>query len=101
MKHYLYCSSGNTLGIDEYIGLYEIGEDGFCVRYLEVHAGGSALRYTEEQAADQHGVLPERSWYEHEGELAKAEYGSLKLISPALFEAAWNNTHCLNDANDH
>jgi hypothetical protein len=97
MKHYLYCSAGNTLGIDEYIGLFEFGEDGFCVRYLEVQASGNSLRYSEKHAADQHGVLPERRWNEHEEDLSKAAYGLLSLISPALFEAAWKNTRCLNE----
>src|SRR5450830_910964 len=62
VKHYLYCSAGNTEGLDEYVGFFEIGDDGYCCRYLEIRSAGDALRYTEQQPADRFGVLPEGPW---------------------------------------
>jgi len=52
MKHYVYCSSGNAKGLDEYLAFFEIAEDGYCSRYLEIRAAGDAVRYTEEKPAD-------------------------------------------------
>lgn len=96
MKHYLYCSSGNAVGLDEYIGYFENDDEGYCVRYIELRAnGGVALRYSEEQAADKHGQLPEGQW--PEGEAAKAEYGPCIEISVELFETVWVKTTCDNN----
>ena len=44
MKHYLYCSSGNTVGLDEYLGFFEIDEDGYCTRYLEIRSDNGRAR---------------------------------------------------------
>jgi hypothetical protein len=57
MKRYLYCSSGNTVGLDEYLGFFEIGEDRYCVRYLEIRSDGRALRYTEQNPSDELAIL--------------------------------------------
>ena len=94
MRHYLYCSSGNTGGIDEYVAFFEIADDGYCSRYLELKSDGDALRYTEEKPADQFGVLPEGQF--DESELAKPEYGSLNEISRHLFDSVWNRVGCRN-----
>ena len=96
MQHYLYCSSGNTLGIDEYLGFFEVGADDHVCRYLEVRADGTAVRYTEEHAADAYGILPEVAWSSVTTEAAKPEYGRCEAISPALFEAMWRSTRCVN-----
>lgn len=62
MKYYLYCSSGNTEGLDEYVAFFEIAEDGHCARHLEIRPVGDVLKYTEEEAADEFGALPEGPW---------------------------------------
>jgi hypothetical protein len=94
VKHYLYCSSGNTEGIDEYVAFFEIADDGYCSRYLEVRSTGDALRYTEKTPADQFGILPEGQF--DESELAKPEYGKLNEISSHLFDSVWHRVECRN-----
>ena len=89
MKHYLYCSSGNTEELDEYVAFFEIAEDGYCSRYLEIRPGGGALKYTEEKPADEFGALPEGPWDALEA--AKPEYGTVNDISKELFDSAWNS----------
>jgi hypothetical protein len=96
MQHYFYCSSGNTLGLDEYLGFFEVGEDDFVCRYLEVRADGTALRYTEEHTADVSGVLPEGTWSSGGIAGCESEYGTIRPISPALFDAVWRSTRCKN-----
>ncbi len=94
MIYRLYCSSGNTVGIDEYVSYSEIGDDGYWLRYVEIKADGTALRYDTERAADTFGVLPEGMWNEEEA--SKPEYGATTAISPGLFEAVWATTRCVN-----
>jgi hypothetical protein len=89
MKYYLYCSSGNTGGIDEYVAFLEIADDGYCSRYLEIQHLGKVLKYTEEKPADEFGALPEKPWDVLEA--SKPEYGVLNEISLELFESAWSN----------
>jgi len=89
MKHYLYCSSGNTHGLDEYIAFFEIADAGHCSRYLEVRSKGGALKYTEKNPADAFGALPEGP--RDATEAAKPEYGTLNGISEVLFESAWDS----------
>lgn len=66
MFHRLYCSSGNSLGVPEYLGYSEISDDGYWIRYVEIKADGTALRYDEGYMADTYGVLPEGQWEEDE-----------------------------------
>ncbi len=89
MKYYLYCSSGNTHGLDEYIAFFEIADDGYCSRYLEIRSKGGALKYSEEHSADDSGALPEGPW--DAAEAAKPEYGVLDGISGILFQSAWDS----------
>jgi len=95
VKHYLYCSAGNTEGLDEIIGFFEIADDGYCSRYLEIRAGDDALRYTEQKPSDEFGVLPEGPW--NALEAAKPAYGKLSCISQSLFDSAWQGIQCRND----
>lgn len=97
MRHYLYSSTGNTVGIHNYIGHFEVDEDGYCTRYLEIQESGDALRYTEEKAADSHGMLPDQNWHDGELEMHKKEYGTLTPITAALFETIWRATRCINE----
>lgn len=92
--YYLYSSFGNVHGIDEFISYGEIDGDGYWNRYLEIRADGTALRYGTEHEADYQGMLPEGQW--DEAEAKNPEYGTLTLISAALFESAWSNTKCAN-----
>ena len=94
MIHRLYCSSGNSLGITDYLGYSEIGEDGHWIRYVESRADGTALRYSEALPADGLGVLPEGRW--DETEASKREYGTVAAISAELFDAVWATTRCAN-----
>ncbi|WP_431513053.1 hypothetical protein [Variovorax sp. DAIF25] len=96
MLYRLYCSSGNTLGVEEYVCYSEIGADNRWVRYVEIRPDGTALRYDSEHAADRHGVLPEGEWEEEE--TTKREYGIVAAISADLFQAVWSVTQCVNDA---
>lgn len=94
MIHRLYCSSGNSRGIADYLGYSEIGEDGHWIRYVEIRADGTALRYSEALPADGEGQLPEGRW--DETEASKPEYGSVAAISAELFDAVWVTTRCTN-----
>jgi hypothetical protein len=87
VKHYLYCSAGNTEGLDEYLAFFEIAEEGHCSRYVEIHSVGHVLKYTEDEPADEFGALPEGPWNAHEA--AKSKYGTLTEISQQLFNSAW------------
>jgi len=89
MKHYLYCSSGNTQGLDEYLAFFEVAEDGHFSRYLEIQSAGKVLKYTEDKPADEFGALPEGPWEPLEA--SKPEYGTLNDISKALFDSAWSS----------
>jgi hypothetical protein len=91
----IYCSSGNTVGLDEYVSYSEIGGDGYWERYLEIKSGGMALRYDRSYSADTFGVLPEGKWDEKEA--AKPMYGVVAAISRELFEAVWTSTRCANE----
>lgn len=95
MNYRLYCSSGNTLNLDEYVCYSEIGEDGYWVRYVEIKADGTALRYNETHPSDEFGILPEGKW--DEAESSKSEYGVVTKISKQLFEAIWDVTQCSNE----
>ena len=80
MIYRLCCSSGNTIGIDEYVSYSEIdSESKLWCRYLEIRADGAAVRYSTEHPADSMGVLPEGEW--DEAEVKKAEYGITHCIS--------------------
>ncbi|WAC73756.1 hypothetical protein OU995_03165 [Roseateles sp. SL47] len=94
MLYRLYCSSGNTVGIDEFLCYSEIEADGHWLRYVEVRADGTALRYDREHAADTFGVLPEGQWDELEA--SQVEFGTVSAISAGLFEAIWRTTRCVN-----
>lgn len=96
MRHYLYSSSGNTLSLDEYLGFFEVGEDDYICRYLEIRADGVAVRYSEKQPFDTYGILPEGTWSSGANEAAKPEYGHCRPISSALFETIWRSTKVLN-----
>jgi hypothetical protein len=95
MLYRLYCSSGNAVGIKEYVGYFEIGDDGYTNRYIEIRTDGTAVRYSVAQPADRLGILPEGVW--DETEASRNKYGILTGISKELFEAVWVVTQCSND----
>jgi hypothetical protein len=94
MLYRLYSSTGNTRGLDDHLGYFEIDVDGLFTRYLEINSNGSAYRYTRDHPADEFGALPEGVWDEVES--SKADYGLLAPITAALFAAVWARTHCDN-----
>ena len=59
MKYRLYSSSGNTVGVDDYLGYSEIDADGYWSRYLEVKSDGAAYKHSRNHTADEFGILPE------------------------------------------
>lgn len=95
MIYRLYCSSGNTVGLDEYVSYSEIGADGFWVRHVEIKADGTARRYSASHSADESGALPEGQWDAKEA--AKPKYGLVVEISGHLFEAVWRATRATQD----
>jgi len=89
MIYRLYCSSGNTVGVHEYVSYSEIGDDGFWTRYVEIRQDGTALRYSEAHPADKLGILPEGRWNDEEA--SKPDFGVVREISADLFEAVWSS----------
>jgi hypothetical protein len=96
MKHRLYSSTGNSVGLESYLGYFEIGPDANVTRYIEIGADGTALRYSEEFPADQFGQLSEGPI--DEVEASKPEYGVFVPITAVVFQAIWINTICKNRA---
>jgi hypothetical protein len=96
MKYYFYTSTGNTVGLDEYLCYSEIDADGYYSRYLEITSSGAAYRYSRDHMADEHGVLPEGIW--DDAEATKAESGTTAKITPELFAAIWGRIACDNDS---
>ena len=95
MIHRLYCSSGNTVGVHEYIGVFEIDPSDHCTRYVEIKADGTVLRYDLNHDADAFGQLPEGRWEEIEA--SKQMYGTYIAISSSLFESVWSAVHGANE----
>jgi hypothetical protein len=95
MKHRLYSSAGNCVGLATYLGYFEIDADNHVSRYLEIATGGTALRYSEESPADEYGQLPEGPV--DDTEASKPEYGFFTPITAEAFEDVWRNTICQNN----
>ena len=94
MLYRLYSSTGNTCGLKDYLGYFEIDLDGYFTRYLEINSNGLAYRYTRDHAADAFGALPEGVW--NEAEASMAEKGVLAPNTASLFAAVWARTRCDN-----
>ena len=60
---------------------FEIGDDGYATRQLELYASGDALAYDAEHEHDAFGMLADQP-------LVEPEWVSFE-ISAAEFEAAW------------
>ena len=95
MKYLFYSSTGNTLGLEEYIAYLELDNTGHCVRYLELKSEDSILRYSTSHAADRHGQLPEGVW--NSGDVLDSAYGVQGLLPRGVFEALWTRLRCDND----
>lgn len=80
--------------MESYLGYFEIGDEGYVTRYLEIRADGIPVRYTEEFHTDEFGFLPEGCV--DDSEASKPEYGVFAPISASVFEAVWRNTICRN-----
>ena len=98
MHYRLYCSSGNSEGIDEYVGYVELDTEGSALRYLEISSATGARRYDEARSADAFGMLPEGQWPLDNP--SSSTFGVESAISRELFEAVWLTTQCLNDSGD-
>jgi len=95
MIYRLNCSSGNTIGVEEYISYSEIDPTGAWRRYLEIRADGKTLRYSEVHLQDRWGMLPDGMW--NESEAVKPHCGVNVPISKKLFESAWSSARCVNE----
>jgi hypothetical protein len=96
MKYRILSTEGNTVGLDSYLAYLEIGDDGYCTRYLMVRADGVPVRYTAELHTDEYGFLPEGN-IDNDAEASKPEYGTFGPISAIVFESIWSATMCKND----
>ena len=96
MLYRLYCSSGNKVGVDEYVCFSEIDTDGYWLRYVEIKANGIVLKYSREHISDSYGMLPEGVW--NEVEASKVEYGTVTGISKQLFNSVWSASRGTNEA---
>ena len=94
MKYRLYSSEGNSLGLESYLGYFEIGDNGYVARYLEIRADGTPVRYTEDFHTDEFGFLPEGPVDDEDA--SKPEYGTFAPISATVFDAIWSCTVCRN-----
>lgn len=94
MLYRLYSSIGNTRGLKDHLGYFEIDSDGYFTRYLEINGNGLAYRYTRDHLADAFGALPEGVW--NEAEASKADLGTVAPITASLFAAVWARTRCDN-----
>ena len=71
MRYYVYSAFGNQIELDSMLNFYEIGDDLYFTRSIEINAEGQVLKYSTEHQADEHGQLPEGEW--DEAEAAKPE----------------------------
>jgi len=77
-----------------YLGYFEIDDDDYATRYLEIRPNGIVVRYTKEFGADEFGVLPECRI--EDDEVPDPEYGIFIPICAEVFETIWKNTICCN-----
>ena len=95
MIYRLNCSSGNTIGVEEYISYSEIDDTGAWRRYLEIRADDTVHRYNTVYVSARFGELPDGVWIE--AEAVKPEYGVNCAISKELFESAWRSVHIIDE----
>jgi hypothetical protein len=87
MKHVLYESAGNTLGLEYDMQYWEIGEDGYVERAICVQEDGKLLKYDRSHQADWWGQLPEGTISEEN--LLDVSYGRVTRLSVEEFELKW------------
>ncbi len=89
MKYIRYQAAGNSVGIEEWADDYwEIADDGFVVRAVNIQLDGANLKYDENRAADRLGALPEGKILEQM--LGDRSLGKFTLISLEEFELIWS-----------
>jgi len=88
MKYIKYLSLGNTVGLDNDIESYwEIDDDGYIVRSVDVLSNGQRLKYSESHQSDTYGQLPEGVTTEEN--LQDPSYGLCSTLEQCEFESAW------------
>lgn len=88
MKYVRYQSVGNKVGLEETIDDYwELADDGYVLRSINVKSDSSILKYDEEHLADDFGQLPEGIITEEN--LKDRTYGKVTYISLSDFEKQW------------
>ncbi len=86
MKHIRYQAIGNTVGIESAVDdFWEIADDGFVVRSVQILSDGTVLKYDQVHAADSFGILPEGVITEQM--LADHSVGKVSRISLSGFES--------------
>lgn len=95
MRHYRYESKGNTQGLEEDIDCYwEIDEEGFIIRSVEVLNNKTLLKYSKQHEADSMGQLPEGQITQDN--LNDSSFGVCTRMSKGQFEKIWgkNASNC-------
>ena len=88
MKYVRYQSVSNKVGLEETIDDYwELADDGYVLRSINVKSDSSILKYDKEHLADEFGQLPEGIITEEN--LKDRTYGKVIYISLSDFEKQW------------
>lgn len=85
MKYCIYSSEGNTESLESYLAFFELDDEGYAQRYLEIRADGMPLRYTMDFHTDEYGFLPEGRI--DDPAASRPEFGTFGPISKIVFEA--------------
>lgn len=89
MKYIKYMSNSNTVGLEDNIESYwEIDQDGYVIRCIEVLAEGKLLKYDETHEADAYNQLPEGIITDDN--LKDTSYGECQVLTQDEFEVMWS-----------
>jgi len=87
MKHVLYESVGNTVGLEYDMQYWEIDEAGYVERAICVQEDGTLLKYDRSHKADWFGQLPEGIISEEN--LSDVSYGRITRLNVEEFGLKW------------
>ena len=88
MKYVRYQSEGNTVGIEDGADdFWEIADDGYVSRSINLQSDGSRLKYDRQHEADKFGALPEGVITDEM--LADRAVGKITFLTAAQFAAEW------------